>query len=68
MVVYTKYALKKAIQGYAREKENLFEDGRINWNYVSADACIVYGDEFSTDEIYEVLEEVADEIEGLANV
>ena len=64
MTIYTRYALKKAIQGYAREKENLFEDGRINWNYVSADACIVYGDEIDTDEIYEVLEEVADEIEG----
>ena len=63
MTIYTRHALKKAIQGYAREKENLFEDGSINWNYVSADACIVYGDDISADEFDEVLEEVANEIE-----
>jgi len=62
-MVYTRYALKKAIQGYIEETENQFEDGRINWKYVAADANIVYGDEIDLDTIYEVLEEVANDTE-----
>jgi hypothetical protein len=65
MTVYTKWALKRAIKGYAAEAENKLDDGKINWNYVAADACIVYGDQIDSDEIYEVLEEVAQEIDPI---
>ena len=61
--VYTRWALKRAIKGYAAEVENKLDNGKINWDYVAADASIVYGDEIDTNVIYEVLEEVALDIE-----